>query len=218
MHAQPHGPETTGEPEGEEFVEAEGESPAGDAAFAGEQQGEAQFGEGEDRADPQGERRRRRRGRRGGRRNRQEREHNGFAGHEGEQEPQAPQHEFAADENAWPAQSETEPAQAAGDFDSRETDSEPPVAPSVAASEPTHAEASPQPASAFSAEPEPPAPRHRSTVREAAPVGSDADTSAAAAALPAGPAPEPVITEYDEGESASRPRRKGWWSRRSAGE
>jgi ribonuclease E len=209
MYAQSPVHEAMGEPEGEEFVEADGEPLAGEAASAGEQQ----FGEQEDRAEPQGDRRRRRRGRRGGRRNRHEREHNGYAGHD-ESEPQAPQHEFAPDEVAGPAQTEAEPVEAVADLDGQPTDSEPPAAPSVAAPEPMHAEAPPQPAPDFPAESEPPVPRHRSTVREPAPVAGDADTSAP----PVSPATEPVITEYDEGESANRPRRRGWWSRRSAGE
>jgi hypothetical protein len=32
---------------------------------------------------------------------------------------------------------------------------------------------------------------------------------------PARPTPEPVITDLDETAEADRPRRTGWWSRRS---
>jgi ribonuclease E len=80
-----------------------------------------------------------------------------------------------------------------------------------------HVEVTPAAEPVLPAEPEPaepPAPRHRSTVREPAVSGADAVSSSA----PAESAPEPVITETDEGETASRPRRTGWWSRRSAGE
>jgi ribonuclease E len=61
-------------------------------------------------------------------------------------------------------------------------------------------------------------PRRRSTVREPAPVfGSDAE-SPSPPAPPAPPsAPQPVITETDADETANRPRRSGWWSKRSAG-
>jgi ribonuclease E len=58
--------------------------------------------------------------------------------------------------------------------------------------------------------------RRRSTVREAAPVSASGE-GATPQPPAAGAAPEPVITEIDEGESANRPRRTGWWSRRSAG-
>jgi hypothetical protein len=34
---------------------------------------------------------------------------------------------------------------------------------------------------------------------------------------PPAPAQEPVITEIGETETADRPRRSGWWSRRFAG-
>jgi hypothetical protein len=54
-------------------------------------------------------------------------------------------------------------------------------------------------------------------VREPAPVAGAVDSPASTAMPPASPVPAPVITEVDEGESANRPRRTGWWSRRSAG-
>jgi hypothetical protein len=60
-------------------------------------------------------------------------------------------------------------------------------------------------------------------VREPAPVtggggGDSGDAPHAAPVQPASPAPapEPIITELDEAETANRPRRTGWWSRRSA--
>jgi ribonuclease E len=155
-----------------------------------------------------GERRRRRRGRRGGRRNRQEGERNGEGSpqshpqHAHHQDVDGPQHSFAPAEEAAPPPS-AEPAlkQAVADLD---------AAPSTAASAPPI---------------EQEAPRRRSTVREPAPVtggggGDSGDAPHAAPVQPASPAPapapEPIITELDEAETASRPRRTGWWSRRSA--
>jgi ribonuclease E len=217
MHAQSPSQEAFGESEEDESAESEDASPAGEDAIAGE----PQFGDREARADSQGEHRRRRRGRRGGRRNRRDRETNGFdASHEGyEHGPQAPEHEFASDQTGWPAQTDAEPAQPGDDFDGRPMESEPSAAESVASAS-MHVEVTPQPAPApaLSAEPEPEpsAPRHRSTVREPAPASGGADTAAQSSAPPVSPAPEPVITEIDEGESAKRPRRTGWWSRRSA--
>jgi ribonuclease E len=60
-------------------------------------------------------------------------------------------------------------------------------------------------------------PRRRSTVREPAPiVGSD--EAPPAPPTPVAPAAEPVVvTEAAETESADRPRKTGWWSRRFAG-
>jgi hypothetical protein len=54
-------------------------------------------------------------------------------------------------------------------------------------------------------------------VRERAPVTASEDAVPTAPMQPAGPAPDPVITEVDATESADRPRRSGWWSRRFAG-
>jgi ribonuclease E len=79
------------------------------------------------------------------------------------------------------------------------------------------AAAAPSPAPAQPEAPQEP-PRRRSTVREAAPVFSSDPHSAPPAAPPAAePAPQPVITETDANAGADRPRRSGWWSRRSAG-
>jgi len=54
-------------------------------------------------------------------------------------------------------------------------------------------------------------------VREAAPVFSSDPDNAASPPPAAEPAPQPVITESDANAGADRPRRSGWWSRRSAG-
>jgi ribonuclease E len=61
------------------------------------------------------------------------------------------------------------------------------------------------------------APRRRSTVREPAPIVGGGEATGTPVLPPPSPPPEPVITEIDSGESANRPRRSGWWSRRSAG-
>jgi ribonuclease E len=216
MHAQTPTQDALGEPEDDESAESEDGLSEGEDTIAGEQQS----GDRESRADSQGDHRRRRRGRRGGRRNRRDREHNGYdASHEGnEHGPQAPQHEFASDQAQWPAQTEAEPLEPRSDFGGHPMEAEPPSAESGAAPASMHVEVTPQPAPALAHEPdssEPPAPRHRSTVREAAPASGGTDTAASSSAPPVSPA-EPVITEIDEGESAKRPRRTGWWSRRSA--
>jgi len=207
MPAQPSAHETIGETEGEDVAEAEGEAPAGEDVYAGERQ----FGEREERGEPQGERRRRRRGRRGGRRNRHDREHNGNNGYDA-RGPQ-PQHEFAPHELDVPAHPEADLTEAVSDLDAAPTQMLP--TPSEAASEPAEpvsVEAM-QPSAPVAAEPEHEAPRRRSTVREPAPV---AGAEASPPAPPPVSAPEPVITEVGENDSTNRPRRTGWWSRRSA--
>jgi ribonuclease E len=71
----------------------------------------------------------------------------------------------------------------------------------------------------LSAHPSPPPepPRRRSTVRERAPTAPASEAAQPTSTEAASPAPQPVITEVDEGNSAERPRRSGWWSRRFAG-
>jgi ribonuclease E len=162
-----------------------------------------------ERDDQQGERRRRRRGRRGGRRNRHER--NGDAVQNNGEAP--PQHDFApGEEFVAPPVAEPELREAVADLD---------AAPSPAPSAPMTAPV-PEPVVAAAALPEPEPPRRRSTVREPAPIaGSDeasttpAQTPSPAASIP--PAPQPVVDDAEETENTDRPRRTGWWSRRSAG-
>jgi ribonuclease E len=201
VHGEPAGHEAIAQSEVKGPADAEEEMSGGEESVHTEPHTDRQSHEREERGEAQGERRRRRRGRRGGRRNRHEREHNGEAGHEFSDRPPQPQHEFEADEPDRPAASE--PDLTAAD-----------AAPSEAAPEPMSAEPTQPPAPA--AEPEEQAPRRRSTIREPAPMSGSADAPPSAPLSPPIAAPEPVITEIDDAESAKRPRRSGWWSRRSA--
>ncbi len=212
--------------EGAAEIAAEAETPA-------EEEAEEALGEHGTEPQHDGDRRRRRRGRRGGRRNRPERGGEGVSAAEPHDElappdefltPATPEHELqdaVADLDAVPvAPPRAEPAEPAGaeaasahlpqdighevSHVAREMPSE--VAP---AAQETHEEAREE------------APRRRSTVREPAPLAGGSEAAggegAGAPVTPAAPVPEPVITEIDTGESANRPRRSGWWSRRSAG-
>ncbi len=205
MHAQP-----SDETENEEAVVDEGELPADEDVVGDESTSERQFGEREDRSEPQGERRRRRRGRRGGRRNRHDREHNGNGGQEA-RSPQ-PQHEFAPRDLDRPATPEDDLADAVSDLDAAPPQVVPEPVPSEPAPEPVSAQAM-QPSAPPAAEPEQQAQRRRSTVREPAPVSG---AEAPPAPVPSVPTSEAVITEIGDSENANRPRRTGWWSRRSA--
>jgi len=231
LHSEGAAHEAADEVEGDRFADAEsgeaGEMPAGDDALASEPQDEAQFQERpdrqHDRGEPQGDRRRRRRGRRGGRRNRHERDQNGENGREFHGREQPPQGEFATADLDEPAAAEAELSAAVADLDAAPRD----VAPQPAPHEPQYEAPFEAPLTAQAAEVVTPSAeaaaepeqvtRRRSTVREAAPVSSDAEESSPAAAVAPGSSPAPVITEVDEGESANRPRRTGWWSRRSTG-
>jgi len=207
------------EAEGEAFAESEGDIQADDGAQAGEAQDGSQSHErqdrGEARDDQQGERRRRRRGRRGGRRNRHERDHNGDNGHDLQsRDEQQPHGEFLQPDLDAPAAAEPELKGAVADLDAAPQDAAPPPPPY----EPPFVASVPPQASAPAAESEPAPQRRRSTVREQAPVstGGEGSTPPPLPVAPS-PAPAPVISEIDEGESANRPRRSGWWSRRSSG-
>jgi hypothetical protein len=72
------------------------------------------------------------------------------------------------------------------------------------------------PAPVEASEPEPP-PRRRSTVREPAPVGAGGEPNVApVTSMPPQPVelPQPAVSSTSESESADKPRRTGWWSRR----
>ena len=221
-----HGEETAvheaaDEAEAGAFVEAEGEMPAGDDTLAGESHDEAQFQDRQDhdRGDQQGDRRRRRRGRRGGRRNRHERDRNGDNGHEFHGRSDQPHGEFAPAELDQGSTSEPELSSAVADLDAapQEAAAPPPVLHDLPHEAPFEAPVTAQAAEAVvppAMQPEQ-APRRRSTVREAVPVSVSEEGSSPVPAPSSAPEPTPVITEIDEGE-ASRPRRTGWWSRRSA--
>jgi ribonuclease E len=169
--------------------------------------------------DANGERRRRRRGRRGGRRNRHERERNGEPAYEAHGQPSA-DGEFEGEELAQPAAAEPGVTAAVADLDAAQTAGPPAETPSEAATtEGISVEPAAEAAHAAPFAPEPAEPpRRRSTVREPAPTF---DTSSDATAPPSPPAAappqQPVITEIDADDGAERPRRTGWWSRRSAG-
>jgi ribonuclease E len=159
-----------------------------------------------------GDRRRRRRGRRGGRRNRQDRVTGGASGPADYERDDHDSHEpheaqTAVEELAAPLATEPDVKEAVADLDGRPRAAVAPSAPREPAN-PEAAFAPPPPA------PEPP--RRRSTVREPAPVAT-ADAPPPAPVQPASPPPQPMITESGESESAEKPRRSGWWSRRFAG-
>jgi ribonuclease E len=205
-HAQPPAYEEMAEDTGEPDAAAIG---ARSADEDGEEVTEAGTAE---RSEPQrqGEPRRRRRGRRGGRRNRLDREGEAAsASHDGG--PDAPQHALStAEELAAPPATEPELKGAVADLDAAPTAA--PLAPPPASSEPA---AAPPQAAAPPAE-EPPR-RRRSTVREPAPISDNQEASQPAPTPPPPPVPQPMITELGESEHTNRPRRSGWWSRRSAG-
>jgi ribonuclease E len=203
-------------------VPFEDDPTSGDELAAAEGSQEPQFHGRDERGEPHrdgnGERRRRRRGRRGGRRNRHEREHNGEGRYEAQAEP-SPDGEFGAEELERPAAAEPDLGAAVADLDAPPTGSEPTDAPSQAVAEPISAE--PVTAAPHSGAPEtlapPEPPRRRSTVRERAPtLEGSSDTSPPPAPAAAEPQQQPVITEIDTDDDAARPRRTGWWSRRSA--
>jgi ribonuclease E len=167
---------------------------AGDALMEAEDFAEAagDHGAGErGESHRDGERRRRRRGRRGGRRNRHEGD--GDHVHDPTDHSPQPEHGFAPDEVGAPPAPEAELKEAVADLDAAPSSSFPSPA----------------------AEPEPP--RRRSTVREPAPMTGSGDAGAPVPPSTSASDSAPTISEINEGEDAARPRRSGWWSRRSAG-
>jgi ribonuclease E len=218
VHAQPRRQEE--EHHGELSPEEQHFDEAGDAAEqfgtedADEIAAEEHAAEAEESGEPQrdGDRRRRRRGRRGGRRNRRERE---GAAAPYEQSPRQREtyqhadepHAFGSAEELTAAPPpETDLSPAVADLDATPAEESPPAGPADV----TAAQASPPPQQEQ--------PRRRSTVREPAPIAAASDTPPPAAPIHScSPAPQPVVTESGESESADRPRRSGWWSRRFAG-
>jgi ribonuclease E len=220
-HAQPHRQDDDRHdehpPEGhrsDETGETEEEFSANGAEEGASDDGAADVEEVQD-GEPQreGERRRRRRGRRGGRRNRMGREREGApAQYEHDVDAAGHEHELnafeTAEELAAAPTTEAELTQAVADLDA-------PL---------TEAPQSAEPANVAAAEASPPSlqqepARRRSTVRERAPIAAANDAAPQPAPIepPPSAAPQPVITETGESESADRPRRSGWWSRRFAG-
>jgi ribonuclease E len=211
--SQPHRHEDIDEGSGEASVEAIGELPADD--IADDASGPAAESGGEPQRD--GERRRRRRGRRGGRRNRLERESDGVpAAHD--RDVSEPQHAGAAGQDSvqYPERELIEPLSTEPDLREAVADLDAsPLRVERVELEPAEVR------SVLSEPPQPPAqsepPRRRSTVREPAPVTGGSDVPAPTPVQPSSPAPQSVVTEAGDGESAERPRRSGWWSRRFAG-
>jgi ribonuclease E len=204
-----HRSDEAGETEEEFSADGAEESASDDGAADMEEAFPFQGGE----QQREGERRRRRRGRRGGRRNRMGREREGAPSqyehdvHTGDHEHEP--HAFeTAEELAAASTSEAELTQAVADLDAAPTETPPPAEPADVAA----AQASPPPSQQEPA-------RRRSTVRERAPIAAASDAAAPQPApiQPPSPASQPVITETGESESADRPRRSGWWSRRFAG-
>jgi ribonuclease E len=219
-HAQPHRqddgheehpPEEcrldeAGETEGEFGAESAEETAPDEGAAEADESFASQGGE----AQRDGDRRRRRRGRRGGRRNRMGREREGApAQYEPDmQEREDEPHAFGSAEELTAAPTtEADLTQAVTDLDAPPSEAPPPAEPANVAA----AQASPPP-------PQQEPPRRRSTVREPAPTAAASDAAAQPPPIQApSPAAQPVVTEVGESESADRPRRSGWWSRRFAG-
>ena len=165
-------------------------------------------------SDDDGDKRRRRRGRRGGRRNRRGRDDDqsddAAAESTGEQSAAQPDEQVAtetSDEQVTLVQHD-EPQPVAAEAKSPEVT---PV--------PQHVEA-PQKVEAPQPEPVAEQPtRRRSTVREAPPVFSAVEDTPAPVHTPPAPAPEPAAEPVAEpaAETATqeKPRRFGWWSKRS---
>ncbi|MGO9050130.1 MAG: Rne/Rng family ribonuclease [Xanthobacteraceae bacterium] len=215
-HAQPHRDEDhrhDEHPQDEQRFEEAGETEEDGAEGADEMPGDELAADADETSathtgEPsrEGERRRRRRGRRGGRRNRMGRE----------REEMPAQHEHNMHEPlgfASPGESTTAPATeepdltgAVADLDAPPTEAPPPAEPADLVA----SQASPPP-------PQPELPRRRSTVREPAPNTTAGEAPQPTPMPPPSAAPQPVVTENGKNESAERPRRSGWWSRRFAG-
>jgi ribonuclease E len=222
-HAQPHGHDTQPREEAGETDDEELDAEAGGEVSADEFAAENGEAVASNRGEPlrDGERRRRRRGRRGGRRNRMERERNGVpeahgrdAGEAGGSDIDEALHEHDMNEPAY--------AHASAEELTESSAPEPELTHAVADLDAVPAETSrsAEPADSTHAPPPPAqaeAPRRRSTVREPAPTVTASEAPQPAPSQPASPASEPVVTEIGETESAERPRRSGWWSRRFAG-
>jgi ribonuclease E len=201
--SQPHAHEVVDATD-DTMAESFGHLPADDLA---EEAGETVVANRGEEPSQENDRRRRRRGRRGGRRNRMDREREAMPPRPDDEPQEPPYVSTTAEELTAPPATEPDLKEAVADLDA----APPPAAPSGASEPPSSAAQD-----AISPAPTP-EPRRRSTVREPAPIAGSADTSLPASPQPPAAAPEPVISETGEGESADRPRRSGWWSRRSAG-
>jgi ribonuclease E len=218
-HEQPHRSDDDHhdeQPSAEHHFEEAAETEERFDAESGEQASTDEAGaEADETASPNGdqqrdgERRRRRRGRRGGRRNREGREREGApSSYEGASEREDEPQEFEpVGELTEAPVAEGELTEAVADLDAAPREAPPPAEPEDMAP----AQASPEP-------PQQESPRRRSTVREPAPITAASDVPSPPTPIqPPSPAPQPVVTESGENETAERPRRSGWWSRRFAG-
>jgi ribonuclease E len=196
---QPHGGEPREAGLSAETMPEAAMQASDDAGVAARVEGELGDGSGIAQDRSNGEGRRRRRGRRGGRRNRR----GGRNGGDGMQTHSdmaagfAPDQSEAAADHAWPAERPADEASHRPE-EHHTPQMEQPAPVPAAESQPDS--------------PEPSAPRRRSTVREPAPTNAVAD---APVAIPSPPAEtsQPVVSS-SESETADRPRRSGWWSRR----
>jgi ribonuclease E len=226
--------QVAGAPAQEPAVSDEDDEEASPSLEAEPDEAHAGSSEANGEANGEGERRRRRRGRRGGRRNRREREGgeaNGSAENGHAHEP-----ELASDSAEVDDQPITEPAHDEPAHD--EPENSEPAHGEPTRSEPIHDEAplahhrqhvaehreDEIPAKAVEQIAPPPpapppaeAPRRRSTVREPAPTAFTGESvmPIPMPVVPPEPIPQPVITTVSE--DSDRPRRSGWWSKRTLG-
>jgi ribonuclease E len=173
-------------------------SDTGDTGFAPQGETEAAGtpgeGQGEHGSEP---RRRRRRGRRGGRRNRDRQSRDAF-------HPQG-----------------MEAHQSGSDFEAEGMpDTEQNFAPSYESrQESTREEQAPAPSVSSSTPGDEPAPKRRSTVREAAPIVNFEQDGGSSSYSPSSPAREEPSESKGGGDiEPERPRRSGWWSRFRGGD
>jgi ribonuclease E len=158
---------------------------------------------GDQSGNERGERGHRRRGRRGGRRNRRDRDRGGMhPGNGGEPR------EFRSDEMSH-AEARPEPH-----YEPR------PDATFAPTPQPSYVPPPPELAAAESSAPPAEPRRHRSTVREPAPVFSGESTPMppTASAPPPEPTPSATPSATSAGDDAGKPRRTGWWAKRILGE
>ena len=183
-------------------AQSDSDAPHSDEA-AGGPDSDHRAAEGEQSAD--GERRRRRRGRRGGRRNR--RDHDGLGNENGAA--------LASDAAFEPSLPDAVSVETNGRAHWAEpVESHNPPSPTEPSYRP-QAEPTPQAEAVAAAAPQA-QPRRRSTVREPAPVFSDASTVTPMPAPQPQPAPTVTATTANADET-DKPRRTGWWAKRLLG-
>lgn len=181
--------------------EDDGEQGEGAPTQAGAQAGAPGEAPRDRNGQDDGDRKRRRRGRRGGRRNRRHREGNGETAHvSGENGGESYERDGADDVSSPDSSPSSSP--------SHESSAPQPMPPREEARQPEPAFTPPAPDASESA------PRRRSTVREPAPGFGSASSDAPPPAPTASAPPEPFVPQPGS-EEAPKPRRLGWWSKRS---